>query len=175
MAAWDYQNPSAASQPINRSSNSPRLASLDARLLAQWIGYLGLGEPKIALRSRLPMPTELPALQDLVRLAMRIASALSSQSDRHAGPRTDVWSIPPHSAAVHPSPTGSVAVAWRSPIAGAVRIRGRIADGDPNGGDGVGWTIVRRRGHASDKLAAGLHRQRRIAGSGGPGRPATAR
>ncbi len=46
MAAWDYQSsdPGAAGQPIEQFV-APR--GLDSRLLAQWIAYLGLGDPKL--------------------------------------------------------------------------------------------------------------------------------
>ena len=48
-------------------------------------------------------------------------------------------------------------VAWRSPIAGTVRIRGRVADGDPNGGNGYGYSrSPDRRGHAIESLVAGV-------------------
>ena len=66
------------------------------------------------------------------------------------------WVIPPHSAAVHPSPSTNVLVAWRSPIAGTVRIRGRVTDGDPVGGNGYGYSVARRHGHAIERLVAGV-------------------
>ncbi len=53
-----------------------------------------------------------------------------------------VWTtLPPRSFFVHPAPDGSVAVAWLSPITGAVRIKGRVADAHPGGGDGIAWTL----------------------------------
>ena len=49
--------------------------------------------------------------------------------------RADPWTIPSHSAAVHPSPTGGLAGGLeKSDCRSEVRIRGRIVDGDPNGG-----------------------------------------
>ena len=56
---------------------------------------------------------------------------------------------------VHPGPASSVAVSWTSPIAGTVAVRGRLADTDPTCGDGVGWSIVRRRAGVSTPLAGG--------------------
>jgi hypothetical protein len=63
--------------------------------------------------------------------------------------------LPPRSVAVHPGPNSGVAVAWRSPVAGKVRVRGRLADADPNCGDGVAWAIEHNRGGARRELAQG--------------------
>ena len=53
-----------------------------------------------------------------------------------------VWTtLPPKSVFVHPAPDGPVALAWVSPIAGKIRISGRIVDAHPGGPDGVGWRI----------------------------------
>lgn len=60
-----------------------------------------------------------------------------------------------HSLAVHPSPKGGIAVGWRSPITGSVRVSGRVVDADPNCGDGVGWTLSLRSGGAQRLLASG--------------------
>ena len=49
--------------------------------------------------------------------------------------------LPPRSLFAHPSQTGGVAIAWVSPIDGAVTIAGKVADADPGGGDGVAWSL----------------------------------
>ncbi|HEY1786182.1 MAG TPA: PSD1 and planctomycete cytochrome C domain-containing protein [Pirellulales bacterium] len=152
MAAWDYQSSDqrAANQPIEQFAAS---RGLDARVLAQWTAYLGLGDPKLLTKS-VANADGVPGLHAWTPAEASHPVVQVNPTD--AAARYLTFTIPGHSAAVHPSPTGSVAVAWRSPIAGAVRIRGRIADGDPSGGDGVGWAVVRRRGHANEKLATGL-------------------
>jgi hypothetical protein len=53
--------------------------------------------------------------------------------------------LPARSFALHPGPGGPVAVAWQSPIDGAVIVKGRVAKIDP-GGDGVAWKLDRRPG-----------------------------
>ena len=63
--------------------------------------------------------------------------------------------LPPRSANLHPGTTEPVAVAWSSPIAGAVTVRARVADGDPNGGNGVTWSVEHRRGRSWRPLASG--------------------
>jgi hypothetical protein len=153
MAAWNYQysDQRPANQPVDQFA-APR--GLDSRLLTQWIAYLGLGDPTLLSKS-VADADGVPGLRAWVPASGESHPVFQvNPTDNPA--RYLSWLIPPHAAAVHPSPAGSVAVAWRSPIAGAVRIRGRIADGDPNGGDGVGWAIVRRRGHASENLVTGV-------------------
>jgi hypothetical protein len=49
--------------------------------------------------------------------------------------------LPPRSLFVHPAPNGNVAIAWLSPVAGKVRIAGRVKDAHPGGPDGVGWVL----------------------------------
>jgi hypothetical protein len=64
-----------------------------------------------------------------------------------------VWTtLPPRSFFVHPASDGPVAVAWLSPIAGTVRITGRVADGHAGGGDGVAWTLE----HFAVDLGSGM-------------------
>ena len=63
--------------------------------------------------------------------------------------------LPPRSANLHPGTTEPVAVAWSSPIAGPVTIRAHVADGDPNGGNGVTWSVEHRRGRSWRPLASG--------------------
>ena len=56
----------------------------------------------------------------------------------------EAWAkLPARSVFLHPAPDGNVAVAWVSPIAGKVRITGRIADAHAGGPDGVGWFLER--------------------------------
>ncbi len=42
---------------------------------------------------------------------------------------------------MHPGPQGAVALAWLSPVDGAIAIRGRVADAH-TGGDGIGWQVA---------------------------------
>src|SRR5262249_32060040 len=44
---------------------------------------------------------------------------------------------------------------WRSPIAGSVRITGRVADADPVGGNGISWSIETRNAAGARPLASG--------------------
>ena len=49
--------------------------------------------------------------------------------------------LPPRQFFMHPGPQGAVAIAWLSPVDGAIAIRGRVSDAHV-GGDGVGWQIT---------------------------------
>ncbi len=53
-----------------------------------------------------------------------------------------VWTtLPPRQFFMHPGPQGAVALAWLSPVDGAIAIRGRVADAHV-GGDGIGWQVA---------------------------------
>lgn len=48
---------------------------------------------------------------------------------------------PARSVGLHPGPSGTVVVAFESPISGRFNIRGKVADIDTTGGDGIGWEL----------------------------------
>ncbi len=62
--------------------------------------------------------------------------------------------IPPRSVAVHPTPTSGVAMAWRSPFSGRVRVTARVSDAH-SGGNGVEWALEHDHGLRGDTLASG--------------------
>ncbi len=49
--------------------------------------------------------------------------------------------IPPKSVAIHPSPTGGVAVLWTAPADAKIEVAGKVADADDKCGDGVEWRV----------------------------------
>ncbi len=61
----------------------------------------------------------------------------------------------PHGVFVHPTPTLSACVGWRSPLRGAVRIDGKVTHAHPECGNGVTWSLELRRGGMRRRLAAG--------------------
>jgi hypothetical protein len=72
--------------------------------------------------------------------------------------------LPARSLFVHPAPSGNVAVGWLSPIAGRVRVTGRIRDAHPGGPDGVGWVLERFSANVrTDLLRLAAHAERRRA------------
>ncbi|MDQ4145490.1 MAG: hypothetical protein M3198_17465, partial [Actinomycetota bacterium] len=60
-------------------------------------------------------------------------------------------SVPAYTAFLHPHPARLTVVGWRSPFTGTVAVSGYVADRDPNGGDGVFWTVDK----GSTTLASG--------------------
>ncbi|HTU19960.1 MAG TPA: protein kinase [Gemmataceae bacterium] len=86
-----------------------------------------------------PRGTDLPAL---------VANA-SNQVERFYGRYS------PHGIAVHPTPTQFVAVVWKSPLKGKVRIRAKIAHANPACGNGVAWWLEHRRADRAAFLAEG--------------------
>jgi len=65
------------------------------------------------------------------------------------------FTLPARSVAMHPGSTRAVAAGWRSPLQGRVSIRGKVASGDPNGGNGIEWWIVRDGPSGSQVMASG--------------------
>jgi hypothetical protein len=53
--------------------------------------------------------------------------------------------LPPHKVAVHPTPKEFVAVTWKSPVAGSVRIATQVTHAHPACGNGVAWWLEHRR------------------------------
>ncbi len=50
---------------------------------------------------------------------------------------------PAHSGYLHPDPSRLAVIAWTSPVTGTVTVTGGVSDNDPNGGDGIAWSIDR--------------------------------
>ena len=73
-------------------------------------------------------------------------------SNREAGVSGNLR-VPGRSVAMHPAPDRDVAVGWHSPIAGRVRVEGKVAMGDSRGGNGVEWALV-HEGKAGRKILA---------------------
>ena len=63
--------------------------------------------------------------------------------------------LPPRSIAVHPGPDCDVAIGWRSPIAGKVKVKAKVAHAHPSGGNGVDWSIVHQAKAGRTVLAKG--------------------
>ena len=60
-----------------------------------------------------------------------------------------------HGVAVHLSQKLNVAVRWRSPVAGAIRVEGNIVRAHAECGSGVTWSLELRRGGTRQPLASG--------------------
>ena len=49
--------------------------------------------------------------------------------------------LPARAIAMHPGPKVTASAVWRSPVAGTVRVSGKLQDADPNCGDGIVWLV----------------------------------
>lgn len=81
---------------------------------------------------------------------------LANRSAEAAQLLSGLITIPAGSVAVHPGPDRDVAVAWRSPIAGRVNLRAKVADAHPVGGDGIVWAILQETPAGAKPLAQGV-------------------
>ncbi len=79
-----------------------------------------------------------------------VVSNASDQTEKVPG------TMGPHKVCVHPTPGDFVAVSWKSPVEGKVRIGGKIAHVHPSCGNGVEWWVEHRRGDQGAMLAGSV-------------------
>ena len=150
----------SAAAEVSNSSKTPVVADLSRRhgvepeALTAWLDYLGLG-PTVPFKMDLLGAQLLkPGGHDSVNgwgsseTPSLIANSSDQQLDFHG-------TLKPYGVHVHPSPTLDVAVGWRSPLAGAVRIESRVMDVNTGCGNGVEWFLELRRGDVLQRLAHG--------------------
>lgn len=63
-----------------------------------------------------------------------------------------------HGIAVHPSPTLEVAIGWKSPVTGQLKVSGQVFDAHPECGNGISWALEWRRGAHRRVLSQGNSR-----------------
>jgi hypothetical protein len=78
---------------------------------------------------------------------------LANSSERHV---RVPGNMKPHGVCVHPSPTLNVAIGWRSPVTGNIRLEGKVTHAHPECGNGVAWSLELRRGSIRQRLAMGV-------------------
>jgi len=114
-------------------------ATLNPELFEAWTGYLGFAELNLLSKRTTDYMAQRGLLAWQSPEAADTPWAIVNRSDREssfAGIR-----FPPRSVALHPSPKAGVAVSWKSPVNGLLRVTGRIADAHNSCGDGVGWEL----------------------------------
>ena len=151
QAAWLY-----AHRPTAQAAQTPEAFAsahnLQPWALRQWNDFLKVGGYPLMLQAQ----ADVSGMKGVSawRGAADCPNLLINAND---SPRAiSSLTLPAHSVCVHPGPTNGVVVAWQSPITGTVRITGRVADADPNGGDGIAWALDQRGvSGQSRELAAG--------------------
>ncbi|MCA9036253.1 MAG: DUF1587 domain-containing protein, partial [Planctomycetaceae bacterium] len=130
--------------------------SVDAASLTAWLDYMGIGSAgPVRLGTPIGRKMENGAGYAFISGwheddALSIVANSSDQHVRIPG------NMKPHSIAVHPAPTLSVVVGWKSPVTGTLNIEGAVQHAHPECGNGTAWTIELRRGNTRQRLAAGI-------------------
>ncbi len=128
---------------------------LDPVMLSAWFDYLGIiRQGTLNLEGLFTERTESAGAFGFVKTWGPAATpnVSANPSDKSVYiPGT----IKPHSVAVHPSPTLNVAIGWRSPVEGFARVEARVAHSHSACGNGVTWSLDRRRGRERRQLAGG--------------------
>lgn len=138
---------------------------LDAALLKRWVEVLAVAPPKKREEPRAAPAIALtlleeqtirnekrPAINGWRKKGTDLPVVVTNSSDK-------VEQIPgrvsAHGVAVHPMPKEFVAVAWKSPIAGDIRVSVRVAHAHPACGNGVAWWLEHRRAGRATVLGEG--------------------
>ncbi len=139
-----------AVSPVSKPADVPN--AVNARVLQLWRSYLGLADLRL-LSKFVPNVLDKPGLHALRNAANADnPSAVANTTDHEIQFLT--IKMPPHSVAVHPPPSGAVAVAWKCPATGKFTIKGHVTDADPNCGDGIAWKLSIRG--KSEPLESGM-------------------
>jgi hypothetical protein len=153
LGEWRNQNTSPTRTSVAEFASSRGRSQLLPELLEQWVNYLGFAEA--GLLSRV---THNLADKEGLHALRNVRNADTPNAVINTTPNTVAFStitMPPRSVSVHPSPKAGVAVVWKSPISGSVEIKGRVADADPNCGDGIDWKIETVAAGGTREIASG--------------------
>jgi len=151
----------AAADEVEGTKEQADLAALaqkhnvDADVLAGWLTYLGIasaGESK--LEPLITKKSESVANYNFIQgwVGENALSVLANSSDATVNIPGE---MKPHSIATHPSPKFATVIAWRSPIAGTLKISGTVQDGHTACGNGILYSLELRRGQTREVLVAG--------------------
>ena len=128
---------------------------VDLDSLTTWLDYLGMGTNTGIrldyLTNRLQKVSNLDFANGWGSLDTPYLVANSSATDARIPGR-----LKPHGVCVHPSEKLAVAVAWRSPVAGRVRVMPTVTRAHPECGNGITWALELRRGATRQQLASGI-------------------
>jgi hypothetical protein len=150
VAVWEYRNRPADSPALPLGDFAAR-KGLHAFVLRQWIDYLGGGDYKLLAKAVRDVGGK--AGVNGWRGEPDCPNAVANSTDMEVAIMT--FKLPPKSISVHPGPKNGVAVSWRSPVKGTVRISGGVSDADPVCGDGIAWAIDVRKAGGRSELASG--------------------
>lgn len=143
----------------DQATDVPALAKkfeVEPEVLAAWLDYLGVGTGStVRIDSHFTQKNTSSSGYDFIKgwgpgETPMMAANSSDQHVRIPG------NMKPHSVAMHPSPTLNVVAGWRSPVAGKLKIQGKVQHAHPECGNGVTWAVEVRRGNTRQRLATGV-------------------
>ncbi|QDU23103.1 DUF1592 domain-containing protein [Urbifossiella limnaea] len=108
--------------------------------------------PLELLSEKAPPPAGHPTVSGWRKAGTDLPAVVANSGDKDA---LIPGRIASHGVGVHPLPQEFVAVAWTSPLAGAVKVEGTVAHAHPACGNGVAWRLEHRRGGRMAVLGAG--------------------
>lgn len=128
---------------------------VDEAVLSAWLDYLGIGAGDAQVTGHMTTKMERAESYDFVKgwVGADALSVIANASDEFVRIPGD---LKPHSVAVHPAPQIRVAVGWKSPIEGSVKIQGKVQRAHMACGNGVAWVLELRRGRTRQRLASGV-------------------
>ncbi len=145
MAIYDFRRSNLSISEFAAQNN------LHAHALRQWMSFIGLGDYKLMAVAQRDVLNS-PGVHGF-RGAEDTPSLLVNTTDEARKLLT--FMLPARSVNIHPGPKDGVAVMWKSPVAGEVKIKGKLADADAACGDGFAWAIDFRQHGAAREIASG--------------------
>ncbi|MGB7160619.1 MAG: DUF1549 domain-containing protein, partial [Tepidisphaeraceae bacterium] len=154
-AAWEYEHYKGGAQrpPIAEFARQRGLRGYE---LTQWVKFIAA--PELDLLTQ-PAPS-IGGLASVfgwrnARSAEAPIVLINSTPQAQTINGVAGLTLPGLSVNLHPSPSAGVAVSWKSPISGRVRITGRVTDGHAVCGDGIAWSLAKVGGKSAGELASG--------------------
>ncbi|MDQ3439751.1 MAG: PSD1 and planctomycete cytochrome C domain-containing protein, partial [Planctomycetota bacterium] len=152
-AAWEYEHyKGGAARPS--IAEFARQRGLRGYELSQWTKFIAAPQLDL-LTQRVPGPNGLAGIHGWRNAVNADAPVVLINTLPQAIDTVPTLTLAGRSVNLHPSPTAGVAVTWKSPINGRVRITGRVTDGHAVCGDGIAWSLSSTRGQSPGEIASG--------------------
>lgn len=128
---------------------------LDSRYLRAWGQFLGIAGSGNSTRTLLTQKEENLSGHEFIdgwggANALHVIANASSDHVRVPG------NMPGKTVGVHPAPTRSIGIAWKSPVSESLKIQGRLRHAHAECGNGVAWRLELHRGGLSQVMASGV-------------------
>jgi hypothetical protein len=160
----------AANTPVPSVKDLAGKYQLNEELLKRWIAVLdvkplsskpqpteerGRVVPRVEwtlLDAKTPPNPQRPAINGWIPKGTDLPVLVTNSSDKT---ENVPGRVSPHMVTVHPTPTEFVAVFWKSPFAGTVRVTGKVDHAHPSCGNGVAWWVEKQTPARSAIIAEG--------------------